>query len=335
MKYPFMLKVLVLVFMPYLLSSCRRIPLHDSESSIFLKLELEMEMPVAWEEFPIDEDKELYVKVYGKMPELVRACFYDINTHKLMYEDYLPPEGGFIEIADGEYDVIVYSLSTEVTQVTGTEMRAGSYAFTSFSGSKVKVLSKAGGDSPLPAELNINYEPDHIYVARIPSVVIPALTVGENRVVVIEGKMEPLLKTYSFEVRNVNGTENIQTVVAYVTGLASGKYLWDFRYPSHPCAISIPVRIDHENGRLYYIFNTFGKFPNTESDVFLSIVVGTEGGGKYQWTFNVTEMFTNPDNIGNEVVIDDPVDIPAGGGDGGLNPSVDDWNTEIIDIPLS
>ncbi|MBQ7458517.1 MAG: hypothetical protein IJS70_05035, partial [Bacteroidales bacterium] len=80
----------------------------------------------------------------------------------------------------------------------------------------------------------------------------------------------------------------------------------------------------------------FGKFPNSENHVFLNVLVTTGGGGKYQWVFDVTNQFDNPDNLGREIVIEDPIVVPEGGsGTGGFDPVVSDWDVEIIEIPLS
>lgn len=318
-------------------ASCQRIPLYDPQTDVYLRLELQLAIDV---ELSADVDVEgnpaLKDKVQGKMPEMVRACFYDSQSHKLVSEDYLPSEGGFISLSAGTYDLIVYSMGTVSTQVTGTESRAGSYAYTSHTGSKVKnSRTKADGDGEYLLELPVIHEPDHLFVGRKEGVVIP-VHADIDRTVVVECSMESLIETYTFEVKYVEGAGNIQKADVYITGQAPGKYLWDKRYMWPQCAIWFQSEIDLEKGHLFSVFNTFGKFPDAQNEVFLNVLVSTDGGGRYQWVFDVTDQFDNPDNTGHEIIIEEPMVVPdPGAGSGGFTPTVDDWSVEIIDVPIS
>lgn len=318
-------------------ASCRRIPLYDPQSGVYLKLDIRLAIDVDLSaDIQVDGNPALENKVYGKTPEMVRVCFYDTETHKLESEDFLPPDGGFINIQAGTYDVVIYSLGTESTQVTGAETRAGSYAYTSNTGVKVKNMpTKAEGDDRLPKEVNVIHEPDHLFVGRMSGVEIPVHS-EMDETLVLECEMKSLVETYTFEVKYVEGAGNIQTADVYITGQAPLKYLWDERYLGPACAIYFQSEIDLEKGHLFSVFNTFGKFPNAENQVFLNVLVTTGGGGKYQWVFDVTDQFDNPDNLGHEIVIEDPIVVPDGGsGTGGFDPVVSDWDVEIIEIPLS
>ena len=98
------------------------------------------------------------------------------------------------------------------------------------------------------------------------------------------------------------------------------------------------MRIDVKNQRLYSIFGTFGKQPGEDNHIYLDITVTDSGGGQYRYIFDVTDQFDDLGNTNNKLIIDatDIIDVPeAKYGGGGLAPSVDPWEDEIIDIPLS
>ena len=330
----------------FALVSCKRIPLHDPATDVYLKLDLQLNIDVQLSaDIEIEGNPELQDKVYGKMPELVRACFYDSETHKLVSEDFLPPDGGFIYLPAGVYDMIIYSLGTENTQIAGTDTRAGAYAFTSQTGSKVKVksgsISNGAAEASAAPEQEISeypvvYEPDHVFVAR-QQVVIPVHSTTETQTIVIESEARSIVETYSLEVKNVVGAGNIQSADVYITGQIPARYLWDGHYPNSVCAIYFPSVIDEEKGHLFTVFNTFGKYPGHTANVYLNVLVTTEGGGQYQWVFDVTDQFDNPDNTTHEIIIDEEdVVIPEPGASaGGFMPTVSDWGVEIIDVPLS
>ena len=318
-------------------TGCKRIELYDPLSDIYLKLDLKLNTDVKLnDDIDLEGDAALREKVYGKMPEKVRACFYNAETHTLVAEDFLPPTGGFINLPAGTYDIIVYSLGTEVTQTTGTESRGGAYAFTSELGATMTIRSRSEGDPSVNQTIShqpIIYEPDHIFVGTKENVVIP-VRAEIDKPLVIEMEMTTLLETYSLEVRNIQGVERIEKIQVYITGQAKAKALWDRRFPSTICAIYFPTEVNVDKGNLYTVFNTFGKFPGAHNDVKLNVLIQGVDGGRYQWSYDVTDQFDNPDNVNHALIIEEDMIIPEKAEDG-FHPNVQDWDTEIIYVPVN
>ena len=334
MRSLFLLLTLVCLF-PVV--SCKRIALYDPDSGVYLKLDLKLNTDVKLnDDIDLEGDAALRKKVYGKMPEQVRACFYEAQTHALVAEEFLPPTGGFVDVPAGTYDIIVYSLGTEVTQVKGTESRAAGNAFTDYLGSlTIKAKSEDDpGAEPVISHQSVIKEPDHIFVGTKESVVIPVRSTLD-KTMVIEMEMTTLLETYSLEVRKIEGVERIKNIDVYITGQAQSKYMWDRRFPSIVCAIYFPSGVNVDKGKLYTVFNTFGKFPGAHNDVYLNVRITGTNGGRYQWIYDVTDQFDNPDNINHALIIDEDITIPDSDDAGGFRPEVQDWTTEIIHVPLS
>lgn len=318
------------------LLSCRRIPLHEPDSGVYLKLNLQLNTEVSVPEaLDLSRHPELAAKVDIPVPQMVHVCFYNPQTHALSAEDFLPAEGGFIHVAPGTYDIMVYSLGNEVTQVDGVETRGMARAFTSALGTRVKVKTRAGEEVG-GGEYDVIYEPDHLLVGRLDGVVIPLHAADDGSVIVIDDKLDPLLETYAFEMPNVTGVQYLKSVDVYITGQATSRYLWDRRFPSKECAIGFPASVNAENGGIYTVFNTFGKFPDVRSQVYLHMVLTGPRGEQYRLTYDVTEQFNNPDKIDHQIIVTDVIDIPEGGtGATGFTPTVSDWDVEIINIELS
>ena len=324
-----MKKSLIFLFSALALVACKRIPLYDPQSDVYLKVNYVSPDVKLNDDIDIENDPYLHEKVYGIRPDNVRVCFYDPLTHRMVAEDYLPAEGGFVDIPAGTYDLIVYGLGTEATIVKDTETRAMAYAYTSLTGTRVRVL---GNETRATEEFNIIFEPDHLFAASKEGVVIP-VHADIDKPVVIEVDATTLLESYSFEVLNIEGAGRIQKADIYITGQAPGKYLWDRRFPATPGAIWFQADINVEKGHIYTVFNTFGKLPRERNDVFLNVLVTDTQGSRYQWVYDVTNQFDNPDNTNHEIIIDDPIIIPEGGG-GGFNHEVHAWEEEVIYIPL-
>lgn len=340
------MKRILLLLALLALAACHRIPMYEAESGVYLRLNLALDRNVEiGDNLDLDANPALRLKVDGKVPEMVRACIYDAESHELVAEDFLPTEGGFVNIPAGAYDIVVYGLGTEVTQVEGTQTRAGSYAYTSRTGVKVKVLStavKVGDDSGDAGsaeggeeEQSVIYEPDHLFVGRIAGAVVPVFPKGGEETVVLETTMERLVQSWTLEIRHVEGLERVQGAEVYLIGQAGGRYLWDGRAPGHPAALSFPVAVDAGQELLWSVFNTFGSFPAAENDVFVNLLLTLTSGVKCRVGFDVTDQFLNPDNTAHRIVIDEPLVVPdAEYGGGGFNPVVDDWDGEEIEIIL-
>lgn len=323
------------------LAACHRIPMYEAGSGVYLKLNLQLEPEAVFSDnIDLASHPELLAKVNAKRPELVRVCFYDAESHELVAEDFLPPEGGFVSVSAGAYDILVYGLGTEVTQVEGTRTRAGAYAFSSPTGARVKLRSaqvKAddgdGEDEDDGAGQPVIYEPDHLMTGRIAGAVIPVHPEGESESVVLESEFKQCTESWSLEFLAVEGTEYIASAEAYIIGQAAGRYLWDSRSTNHPASLVCPLVPDTEKGHLWTVFNTFGKYPQAESDVVVDVLVTTTGGARCSFIFDVTDQWLNPDNTAHRIVIDTLMEIPDENySGGGFEPIVDEWDGEEIDV---
>ena len=325
--------LLLCVLAGFLFASCKREPLYDRESGVYLKTNVILgPSTVLTGNVDIDGDPVLSAKVNGKMPDRLRVLFYDVNTHEYVTEEFLPPQGGFVNVPAGTYDILVYGLGTEVTRVSGSETRAGTYAVTSYVGTKVKVRTKAGPGIEGQTEFPVIYEPDHVFVGRASNVVVPVRSELDDTIV-IEMDLSTLLDTYTLEVLNVFNAEAIQSMTVYITGHAPSRYLWDKRFPKSPSAIMFEAMPDVEDGCIRTAFNTFGKFPEESNEVFLNVQITDVEGGRFQWVYDVTDQFDNPDNTGHRIVITDVMEIPDGG-TGGFAPDVNDWDPVIEVVPM-
>ena len=70
-------------------AGCQRIPMHERGSGVYLRISLDQSVDPSMEEY-LDAHPSMRDKVAGKMPEMVRVCFYDIVSHDLVCEDFLP-----------------------------------------------------------------------------------------------------------------------------------------------------------------------------------------------------------------------------------------------------
>jgi len=332
-NHRFILSILLLV----LAAGCQRIPMHERGAGIYLRVSIDQSLDPAMSALlDFDARPSLRERVTGKKPEVVRVCFYDAVSHELVAEDFLPAEGGFVNVAAGVYDVIVYSLGTEATQVSGTEVRAGGYVFTDPTGIRVKLLSaqaKEEGDEPIGTEEQpVIFEPDHLFAGKMVGAMV-SVRPDDAEPEVLATELSRISESWILEIADIVGAEHIQNAEVYVTGQAAGRFLWDARTTNHPCALGLETEIDIQQGRLFSVFNTFGKYPQPDCDVMVYVLVTTNNNAHCLYVYDVTDQWLNPDNSAHLIRIGERMEIPGDDYHGsGFNPVVIGWDG--VEIPV-
>ena len=312
-------------------ASCKRVPLYDASSKIWLELQLKLAMDVTVSDtIDLNSYPQYYDKVHLKTPERLAACFYDMNTHQLVAKEYVGPTGGYItSVPSGTYDVLVYELGTLVTQVDNNEMRGQIKARTSDITQSVSTGFMSKTTKADPNTDPVISEPDHLIVARLSGVFVPDYAdIDGSYVIHADGQSS--VETYSFIVRNVKGLEQVRSVQALISGQASSKFLWDGHNPTSTVNLLTSAVADRTLNCLYGVYNTFGQIG---AKVYLNFLVTTIAGDETVFPVDITDEVDNPDYV---IVIDSLVIPPMGDKPhGGYNPTVNDWDDEVIDVPIN
>ena len=325
-------------------AGCRRIPLYDRSTRVDIIIDLDRELD---HDIVMSVDKPLekvYTeKIEGVVPTYYEVLVYDNVTNNLVSSNIVGEKGGSLGIFPGDYHLVIYSFGTESTQQKDLHNRNTANAFTTdITASKGEIIkskinesareyvSKGYEDDPI-----IN-EPDHLYTSNEMDVTIDAF-IGGEQTVTIRTTVSTILDVYSLEVLNIKGAENIEKVEAFVTGQILSNYFGRPERDSSPATVYVDMSVDVENSRLYTVFNTFGKLPGEQNQIFLDITVTDSGGGQYRYIYDVTDQFDDPGNEDHQLIIDgEIIDIPkAEHGGGGFRPEIDEWEREDIDVPLT
>ncbi|MBR3658636.1 MAG: hypothetical protein IKN61_01865, partial [Bacteroidaceae bacterium] len=71
-------------------ASCRRVPLYDASSNIYLELQLKLNLDLTVSDtIDLSNYPQYYNKVHLKSPERLAACFYDVNTKQLVAKEFV------------------------------------------------------------------------------------------------------------------------------------------------------------------------------------------------------------------------------------------------------
>lgn len=324
--------ILTAFFAVLVLAGCHRIKLHDSDGGLFIDFAIDYDLKVDLAgDVDLEASQELKDKALGKMPDMVHVLFYDIESHELVYEDYLPPAGGFMHIDPGYYDVIAYGMGTMVTHVSENLRNRGlGKAYTSVK----EQAPSTKAETPSGATIE---EPEQIYVGSVEQMEVPVHD-REETIIHLHMDLEPLVESWTFIAYNISGLQYVKSLTVTMNAQAPDRYLWDGHRTVRPVNIDFPALVNPDTYSIKTVFNTFGKLPEFQGDAILQVEVST-AGGRYRWQYDVTEQWDNPDNTGHLIIVTEHVDIPDPGEDaddnGGMGVGVNPWDGEVIDIPIS
>ncbi len=279
------------------------------------------------------------------MPETMRVDLYDAETGKLKYTDYVGPTGGYIHPNPGLYDLVVYNIGTESTQIRNENLFTEIEAFTSevssyLKGQLAKFLASVARSknqssaSKAPEMEKVVYEPDHLFVGHALGVDIPVRYEGDEDIdVTVEIDVHSVVETWTVRVTDIVGLQWVRDAVAVISGQVGSYYVGTDEKSGSSVSIFFEKEVDEENNALVGKFNTFGKHPHETGILSLDINVTDTAGEEQHFHFDVDSQFM--DNPDREIVVDEPITVeePKTTG-GGFVPTVDDWENVHTDINL-
>ena len=301
-------------------ASCRRVDLHTATSSVYIGIETDTTPRLTVPEyFDVDSSPEMYARVYGPEIPIYRVCVYDTETKDFVAEDFLPAEGGFLNIPPGTYDMIIYSSGSSVTYVDDDYSRWHIYAGTN--------AEETSSGLMIP-------EPEHIFTALLEEVEIPIYSTSSS-IREMKVKTSKVLESYSIQFTDIADIERVETAEIRISSQVPGRYLWGERTKDLSGSVRFNPVVDKENGRIYAVFNTFGRNTYRQNKVLATLVVVDVNGRIHQWTADITDWIESFDNVRKEIIIDNEIKVPDTTDGGGLNPDVDDWDDNEIYVPIS
>ena len=190
--------------------------------------------------------------------------------------------------------------------------------------------------------VHINYEPDHLMVAREHNLRVSP----RDTLVVIKTVATTVVDTYYIQI-HVEGMQYASSATAIINGLSPSNHFGLNERTLDPTAAvcfemlkSQDPRLPGENKDvLCAVFNTFGKIPEATSNLHVTFNVVDVAGNLQQKDINLDTVFKSQDAIEHHwLLIDETWTIvdPGQGQQetgGGFRPVVDDWeeiNENII-----
>ncbi len=289
-------------------------------------------------------------------PEILRVGLFNIEDGSLVSERYLRNQGdddhghyydGYIAIEPGTYNLVAYNFGTESAVVSDEYNCYEMLAYTNEIAPSIrsKFKSRSKGAPETKAEEIIRYDPDNLFVSGAERIVvrrhsrIDTLRTADGQAWF---NASSVVKSYYLQV-GIIGSQYVASAACLLTGMASSTHLLRPDYESasettlyfemHPGSWPDGYKPGQTDYRcIYTTFGTFGRLPDIQAKLNVSMEFMTTYGTQVDTTFNVSTEFLTEDAIERQwilpdfiVKIPDPPDSDPSTG-GGLAPSVDEWD---------
>lgn len=287
-------------------------------------------------------------------PEILRVALFDPDTGEMVSERYLRNQGdderghyydGYLIAEAGHYKLLAYNFGTEST-VVGNEyayydMKAYTNEISPSLQESFRSRNKSGAKAGEEEPESIRYDADHLFVAGADNIYIPyhgALDTLKNADGEPWFRASSVVKSYYVQI-GVRGIQYLSSSSVLLTGMGRQTRLHDRNFTDGGEAT---LYFDMHNGSYQYFsenrtciygtFGTFGRLPDADNQLTVSIEMVTTYGTRLEETIPVSQEFLKENAIVHqwiildyEIVIPAPPDNPDKDGDGGLHPAVDEW----------
>ena len=346
-------------------AACQRRPLEDPNEVVKIAIKVNVKSVIN-----VNANIRNSIKLYNSNttlwepklaqldPQVMRVLVYDPSSERLLTQSFitattLDENGqkiftGNLGISHGDYNFLVYNFDTPTTQVSYENNEESILAYTDeiSTAQKARLLGFTKTEDADPYEgTSIHYEPEHLLVANEKDVRISP----HDTVVVVETVASSIIDTYYLQIR-VKGLQFASEATAVITGLSPSNHIGNNIRTEDPTAAVVfdlnkgyDESLDGENKDvLCAVFNTFGKIENITSDLHVTFNVVDTAGNLLQYDANLDTVFDSElAHLYHWLIIEDAIiDIPDPGtnqqntGNGGFQPTVDDWTEEHGEIAL-
>ena len=329
------------------LCGCVRRPLEDMMEKIAIRVDVDVKA-VSNVTCDVYNPK---VPIPSVNTDMMRVMVYDPKSKNLLTQSFISNKtiengdqvlSGMLNISYGNYDFLIYNFDTPTTQVSNENNEESIIGYTTEIPATMRTRF-LGTKADEYDNVHINYEPDHLMVAREHNLRVSP----RDTLVVIRTTANTVVDTYYIQI-HVEGMQYASSATAIINGLSpSNHFALNERTEDPTAAVCFDmVKSTDENlagdnkDVLCAVFNTFGKIPEATSNLHVTFNVVDTGGNLQQKEINLDRIFKTEDAILHHWLLIDETwtiqkpDHQGGESGGGFKPVVDDWEEEHGDIIL-
>ena len=292
-------------------------------------------------DFEIEESRSRTKVVYDwrnapdANPASMELCLYPGNTNYHLSFNLLGKDGGYIDLAPGQYDAISMNnddLDWALYRNTNDEDVFEVYTHNASELGAYKLLVASIPRADGSENERIAATPEMAWGTRSDNISV----VREKDENIITLYPEETVCHYSVEIRDVGNISAArgEVIDGTLSGMAEG-----YKYGSHkstdtPVTMPFILSVDQANNSLHGEFLTFGECDTVKAHHTLSVYLFLTDGTKWYYTFDVDDQVAKAPDPRHVHIVVSGLTLPKPLTSGGLVPDVNEWNTEVIDLKM-
>ena len=236
-----------------------------------------------------------------------------------MVSETIRGNSGQVYIIPARYDILVYT--SDFNELDANFYRGMDNPLTAEAYTRQALKSKDGTKSEYMMET-----PDPLFAYLYKDFeVVP----GQN---VLSVNLEPRSYRYWFTV-DVDGLDYITSAYMEISGMYTSVYLSSGANRDEEYGVQrVEASLLKDENRIYGEFWSFG--PHQSSDVKNTMVLTFVNGRTIKVELNDLSPEIKKLTHGGEIPIDQKIVINVGDSGAGFNPGVDDWDDQVVEIPI-
>lgn len=272
-------------------------------------------------------------------PAGMSVYFYETATGRARRFDFAGGTGGTVTLPQGKWHVLTYNNDTPGIQFGSAHDFSSHYAFTREGNLLEGALGNGVAPTPPTAEgtggERVVITPDMLWGDVMTDHVVEILPGEREHVVTLSPRQ--LVCHYSYEIRNVSNLHHVVKLCGALTSMSPSVKLSDGTL-SQEC-VTLPFATSKKDettvcGEFY----TFGHHDANADPHRMMLYIWMDDGRKLAYgttrgnEWDVTDQIHNAADPKRVHIVLDNLDIPYEYGQGGFDPSADDWGTEYRGI---
>ncbi len=312
--------------------SCERRPLDILATSLRINL---------------TNDYSLPHEAASSFPQHFRVNMYDSKTGNLVYQDFVPKDGGYIKNIPGNYLCFVCNYD-EGYLTLENEKNMGTFYITAPQAEeyfewlynecrqklRTRLVSYGYGtqtkDELWTDEVIVLSLNDYFWTGQ-KSVYVPGIAITDKQYV-IPLETSSALKQGRITLTGIKGTEYISSMDCFISNLSSGMNPVKGTCSEAPAIETFRLQIQDSLAQSAFLYFGITERQKAEGHLLYVLVTDT-GGGKYLYVYDLNTIQEESEMV---YTINTNIDIPEPEhqGGGGFTPHIEEWGIEYFNIPI-
>ncbi|MCM1503872.1 MAG: DUF5119 domain-containing protein [Muribaculum sp.] len=270
-------------------------------------------------------------------PESMSVYLFPVDGGKPERYEITDYTGGTIVVPKGRFHIITFNSDTKnivrrnIGDINTFELTTDETSLLS----GLSTMSLTTGNVPRAdgsGDCRVVANPELLWSTRVSDIVFSDDASGHD----LSLAPEQIVDVVTVNIANIENVEHVRDMSATIYDMAGGFYPASRRLTTERVIIPIALTVNKDDATATGTFRTFGHCPEETGSHQMYIYAIMDDGSKWYYTYDLTDSVHNADDGSESWNFEiDGLDLPEPNpGEGGLTPTVEEWENVEITIDM-